>query len=201
MANDGVDYKRKYEDLKARYIQSLDVAFRTGYEQGFNESQNQAMAQQAQQAAQQAQMMGAGMQQPPGAETVNVPSGQDQASAPDMEAQDQPTTQDELDQAIAQLEQLVNKSEPSIDDLKKSLELIRSEHLHKKMMKKTKSIDITPRPFSQSYKSNLSENSKAAVSLQQKIVDDILRKWESEQDQSSRDITQILGTEALTKKE
>lgn len=200
MANDGIDYKKKYEDLRSRYIQSLDVAFRTGYEQGFNESQNQAMAQQA---AQQSQMMGAmqsqaGMpQQDQGgapqdqAGTVEVPSGQEQSAQ----------GQDELDEAISTLEQLVNKSEPSIGDLKKSIEMIKSEHLHKKLMKKTKSIDITPKQYSTSYKVNLPENSKAAVAMQQKIVDDILRKWEQEQGQSSRDITQVLSTEALTKKE
>lgn len=159
MADNGIDYKKKYEDLKARYIQSLDVAFRTGYEQGFSESQNQAISEQ------------------------------------------QLETADELDQAISTLEQLVSKSEPSIEDLKKSIEMIKTEHLHKKITKKTKSIDITPKQYSQSYRVNLPENSKAEVAMQQRIVDDILRKWEKEQGQSSRDITQVLGTEALTKKE
>lgn len=198
MAKDaGVDYKKKYEELKARYIQALDVAFRSGYEQGFNESQVQSMAQQAQQ---QFQMMGMAQQQAmqgarqPGAE----PQMGEEQGQPGAERQ---MGGDEMDQAIAQLEQLVSKSEPSVDDLKKSIEMIKSEHMHKKMMKKTKSIDITPKPFSQSYKTNLPENSKAAVAMQAKIVDDILRKWEQEQSQSSKDITQILGTEALTKKE
>jgi hypothetical protein len=194
MADNGVDYKKKYEDLKARYIQSLDVAFRTGYEQGFSESQNQAMAQQAQMQFQ--GMAGSGMQPPPGAETVEVPSGQEPSAS-----EQQPETADELDQAISTLEKLVNKSEPSIEDLKKSIEMIKTEHLHKKITKKTKSIDITPKQYSQSYRVNLPENSKAEVAMQQRIVDDILRKWEKEQGQSSRDITQVLGTEALTKKE
>lgn len=206
MKNAGIDYKRKYEELKARYIQALDVAFRAGYEQGFNESQIQSMAQQAQQM--QAQMMGMAQQQAAmggGMEGQATGSPEEQAQ---MEAEQQAQMQgqqaaggDEMDQAISQLEQLVNKSEPSIDDLKKSIELIKSEHMHKKLTKKTKSVDITPKPFSMSYKSNLTENSKASVALQQKIVDDILRKWEHEESSSSRDITQILGTEALTKKE
>jgi hypothetical protein len=181
----GIDYKKKYEELKARYIQALDVAFRAGYEQGFNESQVQSMAQQAQMAQQQAQMAGQAMPQPTEME----------------QPQDQGLAEDELDQAIAQLEQLVNKSEPSVDDLKKSIEMIKNERMHKKLSSKTKSIDITPKQYSQSYKLNLSENSKASVSMQQKVVDDILRKWESESANSSRDITQILSTEALTKKE
>lgn len=199
MANDGIDYKKKYEDLKSRYIQSLDIAFRTGYEQGFNESQNQNMAQQAQMmqqqaaaSAQNAGMPGAGQ---PGAEGPAGAAG-DQIEVPSGEQ-----GSGDMDQAIAELEQLVNKSEPSISDLKKSIELLKSENAQKKNSKKTKSIDITPKQYSQSYKVNLPENSKAAVAMQQKVVDDILRKWEQEQNSSSRDIVQILGTEALTKKE
>ena len=200
MKEAGIDYKRKYEELKARYIQALDVAFRAGYEQGFNESQVQSMAQQAQM---QAQMMGMAQQQAMGGEQPGAPSSSPEEQAQMGAAQEgegQPGG-DEMDQAISQLEQLVNKSEPSIEDLKKSIEMIKSEHMHKKLTKKTRSIDVTPRPFSASYKNNLSENSKASVALQQKIVDDILRKWEQEEAGSSRDITQILGTEALTKKE
>jgi hypothetical protein len=58
-----------------------------------------------------------------------------------------------------------------------------------------------PRPLSFSYKVNLPEDAKQAVSMQAKIVDDILKKWEQEAQNSAKDITSILSTEALTKKE
>jgi hypothetical protein len=55
--------------------------------------------------------------------------------------------------------------------------------------------------LSLSYKVNLPEESKQAVSMQSKIVSDILNKWEQEAQNSARDITSVLGTEALAKKE
>lgn len=173
MSNNGIDYKRKYEELKARYIQSLDLAFRSGYEQGFNESKNQQNSQQLE-------------------PLPSTPENMDRPMNPESDS-------DELDQAIAKLENLVNKSEPSADDLKKSIDLIKNEHMHKKMLKKTKSLNALDK-VSNSYKVNLPENSKAAVAMQQKVVEDILRKWETEESKISKDITQFLGTEALTKK-
>jgi hypothetical protein len=200
--NDGVDYKKKYMDLRARFVEALDIAFRTGYEQGSNETQVQNMAQQAQMQAQQAAMMqsqmaaGPAMNQPPGAE---MPPGIDQ-QAPVPEAGG-----DEMDAAIAELESLVNKSEPSIEDMKKSLEVIKNNRMFQKLQKATKEagkkMGQPPRPLSLSYKVNLPEDAKQAVSMQSKIVDDILKKWEQEAQNSARDITSILGTEAITKKE
>lgn len=192
--NDGVDYKKKYMDLRARFVEALDVAFRTGYEQGSNEQQIQNMAQQAQMQAQQAAMMnqGAGMNQPPN-------------GAPDQQQPVPEAGGDEMDSAIAQLEGLVNKSEPSVEDMKKSLEAIKNSRMHQKLQKATKEagkkMAQPPKPLSLSYKVNLPEESKQAVSMQSKIVDDILNKWEQEAQNSARDITSVLGTEALTKKE
>ena len=183
--NSGIDYKRKYQELRARFIQSLDMAHRAGYEQGFNEATNQAMAQQAAQQAQAAAAM-AGQGAPTGAPPP-------QQGAPDQ-------GQDEMGMAISELEQLVNKSELSPSDLKKSLSTIKSNLEHKSMLKKTQSIKTIFTP-STAFKVNLPEDSKAAVSMQSKIVDDILRKWEQEEQEASKNITQILGTEALTKKE
>lgn len=201
--NDGIDYKKKYMDLRARFIEALDVAFRTGYEQGANETQVQNMAQQAQMQAQQAAMMqsqmaaGPGMdQQAPGAEMS--PDMQGQGPVPEAGG-------DEMDGAIAELEGLVNKKEPSIDDLKKSLETIKNSRMHQKLQKATKQIGKkmaqAPQPLSLSYSVNLPEESKQVVSMQSKVVSDILNKWENEAQKSARDITSVLGNEALLKKE
>lgn len=186
-----IDYKKKYKDLRARYMHSLDLAFRTGYEQGYREAQIESASQQSQMMQQQMGQQQAMMEQQ-GAE-----QGQEQLQAP----QEQMGQTSELDQAISQLEELVNKSEITPQDLKKTLDLIKSESQHKKMLQKTKSIDITPRQLSQSYKVNLSDSSKTALSMQEKILADIMNKWEQETLNSSKDITTVLGTEALTKKE
>lgn len=193
--NDGIDYKKKYMDLRARFVEALDIAFRTGYEQGANEQQVQNMAQQAQMQAQQAAMMqgqitgGPGMDQPPGAENPES-----------LEAADS-----EMDAAISELEGLVNKSEPSVDDMKKSIEALKNSRMHQKLQKATKEagkkLNQPPKPLSLSYKVNLPEESKQTVSMQSKIVDDILNKWEQEAQNSAKDITSVLGTEVLAKKE
>lgn len=199
--NDGIDYKKKYMDLRARFVESLDVAFRTGYEQGANEAQIQSMAQQAQQMNAMAGTQGGMPSGGPESQGGAPSPGMEQPGMPGQPEQPEQSS-DEMDQAISQLEELVNKSEDlSMADLKKTIDLMKSEHTHRKMLKATKSIDITPKAFSQSYKSNMNNSSKASVAMQQKIVDDILRKWESEEAGSSRDITHLLGTEALTKKE
>jgi hypothetical protein len=194
---DGIDYKKKYMDLRARFVEALDIAFRTGYEQGYNESQIQSMAQQAQMQAQQTAMM-QGQMGAAGAEDY----GMEQTSEGEMTAPE--AGGDEMDAAIAELEQLVNKSEPSIEDMKKSLEVIKNKRMFQKLQKATKEagkkMGQPPKPLSLSYKVNLPEDAKQAVSMQSKIVDDILKKWEQEAQNSARDITSILGTEAITKK-
>lgn len=196
MTNDGIDYKKKYEDLKARFIESLDNAFRTGYEQGFNESQVQAQAQQAQMMQQQMAMQQQAMNQAPG--------GMEGQSVPQEAQQGQGS---EMDGMIAELEGLVNKNEPNVADLKKSIEKMKNQIMFSNLSKKTAEIalkkSMSNKIFapSKSFTINLSENSKQAISAQSKIVDNILNKWENEAQNSARDITQILGTEALTKKE
>jgi hypothetical protein len=204
---DGIDYKKKYMDLRARFVEALDIAFRTGYEQGYNESQIQSMAQQAQMQAQQTAMMQGQMGAAGTGDYGMEQSSEGEMSAPETSGQPvgPETGGDEMDAAIAELEQLVNKSEPSIEDMKKSLEVIKNNRMFQKLQKATKEagkkMGQPPKPLSLSYKVNLPEDAKQAVSMQSKIVDDILKKWEQEAQNSARDITSILGTEALTKKE
>lgn len=195
--NTGVDYQKKYMDLRARFIESLDIAFRSGYEQGYNESQVQAQAEQAQMMAQQMQAQQAQMQGgqiPPGMEGQAAMPGQQQQGS-------------EMDSAIAELESLINKSEITKDDLKKSIEALKTQTMLNKIskmtlgLKKAETKKLLPPAYSKSFSINLSENSKQAVTGQQKIVDDLLSKWSDEQSKSTRDISQVLNTEILTKKE
>jgi hypothetical protein len=187
--NSGIDYKKKYMDLRARFVEALDVAFRTGYEQGSVEAQQQAMAQQQQIAQQQAM------------------SGQQQ---PQEDAQDQQRVQampNEVNQAVAELDGLVNKSELTVDDLKKSIQNIKNELMFKSLSNVTKSLNqqkvqILPPPGHSIGYRNLPESHKQAVSMQGKLVDDIFKKWEQESQESTRDLANVLGVEnILAKKE
>jgi len=48
-----INYKNKYEQLKAKYLSSVDTAWRLGFEAGLKEAQMDNATQQAQQAQQQ----------------------------------------------------------------------------------------------------------------------------------------------------
>jgi hypothetical protein len=112
-----IDYKQKYTELRAKFIESTDVAFRLGYEQGYNEGQNDQMKMTQQQPqidpntglpieqpGQQEQMDSMGQQQPQISSDMNIMDGQ-QGS--------------ELDQHINELESLVAKGEkPTIVSLR-----------------------------------------------------------------------------------
>ena len=201
--SDSVDYKKKYQDLRGRFINSMDSAFRMGYEKGSGDAQMQQMQQQqAQQAQMQQQMQQAQMQgQDPGmAQDPNAqdPNAQDPNAQQAQGAQQQPGSQEELDQYISELEGLVNKSEIKSDDLKKSLEKIKTFQMMSKIKFKpmAKSNSFAPQAAA-----NLTGNAKRELSLQQKIIDDIMTKWEQEAPKSIGEAMQVLGTEALTKKE
>jgi hypothetical protein len=184
-----VDYKKKYQELRAKYISSMDVAFRMGYQQGQQdaamEQMQQQLAQQQQQLMQTQQMMQTQPQQQPGAEmpTEEPPAGE-QAPQQNEEMAQNPQAQGEpVDAYINELEQLVSKSDVSPADLKKSIDKL------KKSSEKSLSFRV-----------NLPEASKKAVTMQQHIVDGILKKWESEAALTANGAMKLLSTEALTKK-
>jgi hypothetical protein len=166
----GIDYKKKYMDLRAQMVSSMDLAFRMGYEQGSKEAQMQAAQQQAM-----AQQQMAAQQQPgqPGA-------GQ------------QPGQAEELDQYIAELEGLVNKNEISQDDLKKSLDKIKTFQTFSKMK---------PIKIGNIASANMGAQTKKELSMQEKVIEGIMLKWEKEAPNAASDILSAVSTEALTKKE
>jgi hypothetical protein len=144
-----INYKQKYQELKAKYMNAVDVAFRLGFEEGSKQSQmdqaNQQMQEQA--AAEQA----GGQPGEPGAENNNgAPGTPDQGAAPDksgapsvqpspaeaapgaptaggapMKESEHPEGS-ELDRHISELEAMIKKSEEPNDDLQKSLDMIKS---------------------------------------------------------------------------
>jgi hypothetical protein len=207
-------YKAKYQQLKLQYMHSVDVAFRLGYEQGAKEAQMDQMMQQQQeqQAMEQEQAAAMGDPSQGGAPQEAAEAGQE----PQVQGQEQmePASEhpdgSELDQHIAKLEGMLGKSEPEemakalhelksfrksqlqAIELKKSYEAINgiSKALHKPAFK-----------LSRQASHNMNSNAKTAVSLQHKIVDDVMKKWEEEEHKAAKNIHQIISVEGLTKKE
>lgn len=198
-----VDYKQKYMELKARFMSAVDSAWQDGYQHGMADSQ----LEQAQQEKQQADAMAAGMGQP-GQEGESPAEGeQSQSVAPISQ---NPNGGDELGQHIEKLENMIGKSEIStleLGDLKKTLNDIKSLQIQMNLTKSMESIKNTklakshqPIKFTKKLEANLKEPAKKALSLQQEIVGNIFKKWESDELKASSDIGSILNIEGLTKK-
>jgi len=140
-----INYKQKYQELKAKYMNAVDVAFRLGFEEGAKQSQvdqaNQAM--QAAAAAPPGQdpsqnnngapgtpdqgaapdKSGAPSVQPTPAAGVNATANGAQGPAPMQESENPAGS--ELDQHIAELEAMIKKSEDPSEDLSKSLDVLK----------------------------------------------------------------------------
>lgn len=213
-----INYKNKYMELRSKYMNDLDVAFRLGFEQGGQQAQQDQMAQEQQQ-AQEIQQAAAGGQpgQPgeggaPGEAAPGAPGqpGGQPGGAPDTGSEHPEGS--ELDQHIAKLESMIAKAEKSSpDDLKKSVQEFHSigndlrklqkswkeqsdlkkshaaiagiaKALHKPAFKMSKQASI-----------NLNENAKQAVSMQHRIVSDVMAKMEEEEKKAPKDIGTILA--------
>src|SRR5579863_10316387 len=166
-----VNYKNKYMELRSKYMNDLDMAFRLGFEQGGQQAQQDQMAQQEQQ-AQEIQTAAAGAQPGQPGETPSPEQpGQSETGSEHPEGS-------ELDQHIAKLESMIAKPEgasaqelgKSIEDLKKLTKSwkeqsdLRKSHaaisgiakaLHKPAFKMSKQASI-----------NLNDTAKKAVSMQ-----------------------------------
>lgn len=239
-----INYKMKYNELKARFMESVDAAYRLGFEDGGKQGQLDNANQQLQMAQDHAQNMaqaaGGAMGGQPGQpgmpgggapgedmDTNNngapgVPEaggGPDKAGAPSVQPGNPAAAMDgadaggsELDQHIKTLESMVNKSELSPDDLKKAIDDLKSfqtnMNYQRELRKSAQAIpEIAKALHKPSFKigvqasKNMSQNAKTAVSLQHRIVEDVMQKWESEQSKAGKDILSILNIEGLTKKE
>lgn len=178
-----INYKQKYQELKLKFMNAVDVAFRLGYEQGMNaEKMNSAqehidaMAEASRQDAQQPANQGS-----QGSEESKEPSSSESSS---VDAQGT-----ELDQHISELESVLTKAEidgVALEQMQKTLNLM-------------KSLRPSKNPFMHEKAShNVSENSKAALTMQEKIVKDIMDAWDSEKNNSSKDILKVLSREGLS---
>lgn len=188
-----VDYKKKYKELKAAFLQTTDRSFRLGYQQGMKDCRLE-MLQQQQQQQEQAQM---GMQVP---EEGQAPP----TEQAEMAAQMQGT--DELGEKIAELSELISKAEglakseegskasQLLVELTASLDTLRQAQssLATKLVKSSeKQLERAYHGLkntSQSFKSNMDSDKKAAVSMQKKMVDSLIAKFDEEKSRAVDDI-------------
>ena len=202
-----VDYKSKYQELKQNYINSLDVIYRKGYEDGLRDSQ----IDQAQQAQEQAMstMQQNGQPGQPGEDQPGQVEGQ-QGEEKEAPMSENPQG-DELGQHINKLEGMLGKSEISateLQDLKKTLNDIRSLLVQINLTKSMSNIKNTKMRKSENVlkispkaQANLPEPAKKALELQHNILNNVFKKWESDESKVADDITSLLGIEGLIKKE
>lgn len=179
------DYKLKYEDLKLKFMDAVDVSFRLGFEQGAQ----QAQVQQAQQQAQEAQMQ---QGEQPGQQDPNGPGSPDSSGS-------------EMDQHISTLESMVNKQDansPEFANMKKTLDSMKSLVEMKKSEKAISAIAKAMKPkftIGKGANKNLSEHGKKALNDQEKIVDDLMKSFAEEEKKASEAIVRTLSLENLLK--
>jgi len=192
-----IDYKSKYMDLKAKFLSTVDLSYRLGYEAGLKDSQADQAQQQMQQQAAMSQ---------PGMPTES-PSIEDTTPAQEQPKSTNPN-EDELGQHIEKLESMVAKGEISsseVQELKKTLNDIKSLQIQMNLTKSMDSIKHNhKRPaltLSPKLQANLSAPAKKALTLQEQIVGDIFSKWEKDASSTTSGISSIIGMEGLTKKD
>jgi len=220
-----INYKDKYTALRAKYMEDMDMAFRLGMEQGTQQAQmDQAAQQQADaQAMQQAALQGqGGMGGEGGAPPGGSPEQPEQPGQPPQPGQGeqpgqpggapgqdamagQPT---ELDHHINKLQSMLGGSKDP--EIKKSLDQlvsVRKAELQAIQFRKSEQAikGIAKALHKPAYKMgalaqhNLGNSAKAAVSLQHKIVTDVMAKMEEEEKRAAKSVKDILNVEGLLK--
>jgi len=193
------DWKLKYSDLKLKFHDAVDVAFRLGFEQGAQQAQvQQAAQQQADAQAQQAAMMGQDPNSQPGQEG-GMP-GEEQ------------TDGSELDSHISTLEGMLGSAKPGSPEqagLQKSLDgikLFKNELKHKYDLRKSEKAiaaigkAMAPKfTLSKAATKNMSEPAKKALNMQEKIVDELMKSMAEEETKATESITKTLNLENLLK--
>lgn len=182
------NYHLKYNDLKLKFHDAVDVAFRLGYEQGAQSAQLQ-QAQQAAVASQPGQ---------PG-EDPNAQMGQESDGS-------------ELDQHINQLESMVKQpgmNAQAQSNLQKSLDGIKAFQFNMKQAVELKKSEKAIAGIAKALKPAFSMNKAATKNLtvpaqralndQEKIVADLMKSFEEEAAHASKSIEKTLSIEQLLK--
>lgn len=233
-----INYKMKYNELKSKYMNAVDMAFRLGVEEGMKQGQLDSANQQLAQAQSQVQAQGSPGADPAGGKPNNngaggVPSqgaavpdksgapsiqpapveGASPAGAAPMQESEHPDGS-ELDQHIATLEGMLHKHETDegfdVNALSSEIEKLRKmqvdlrlkSELRKSQMAISGIAKALHKPqfkFGVQAQHNLSSSAKAAVTMQQEIVQDVFKKWEQEENKVGKDILSTLNLEGIVK--
>ena len=187
------NYRLKYEDLKLKFHDAVDVAFRLGFEQGAQQAQMQQSQQQAQEAQMQQQQMEQMQQRgQPGQQDLNNPGAPNSSDS-------------EMDQHISTLESMVNKQDsntPEHADMMKALNEMKTLVEMKKSEKTINAIAKAMKPkftIGKGANKNLSEHGKKALNDQEKIVEDLMKSFADEEKKASEAIVKTLNFENLLK--
>lgn len=127
-----IDWKQKYQELRSKYLNAVDVAFRLGVQEGMRNAEIQQLQTQLQEAQAQAQAAMAASSQPPIGEDgmpvddqgtpvddQGMPVEEEMVDASEGEGEGEG---DELDQSINELEGLVKKEKKiNVTELMKSI--------------------------------------------------------------------------------
>lgn len=172
------DYKTKYLDIRAKLVESTDVAYRLGFEEGMKEGERAA-----EQAAQEQQMMmeqqamaqggspeeQAAMMGDEAEVGMEGEEGEEMESAAMMGEEMPEDGGSDLDSHISELENMVAKGEkPKVTDIRKAVLSL---------------VDVR-----KSFKTKTKKKQKKVVAAQKQFVDSILKGWEAE----SKDVDENL---------
>jgi len=161
-----VDWKQKYENLRSKYMNAIDVAFRLGYQEGSRAAEMEAIQAELQglKQAQEMQGLNGGMGGDPGmGDGMEATSGEEIAE----EAMEQQPEEggSELESSMNELEEYV-KSEEDIKNLMKNM-----------------------------HNNDAGDKSDKNKSDKEKKLDGLIKKWEDEKDTStvSTENNEIIG--------
>ena len=188
------DYKLKYKDLKLKFMDAVDVAFRLGIEQGLQQAQIQQLQQQQAQQEQMAQQQGQ-----PGQEQED--HSQEQGPQDDQDGS-------ELDSHINELESMLHKTETSSPEyavLSKSITGMKSMQAKMKKKHADKMIHSIGRAMKKPFiigekaQRNMSEPAKKSLNMQEELVKNIIDGWQKEEQDVFAKVTKTLGVEGILK--
>ena len=185
-----VDYKQKYIDLRSKFAKTCDAYYRTGYEEGIKEGQQQAQQEQMMMQQQQ-EMMAQGIDPETGQPIEGASVDENGMSVDDQGAVNEAQTPmdeemgeaegSELDNHINELESLVQKGEkPKVTDLRKAVKALAN-------LRKSQKARMAP------------NHKKVVVSKQKELVNNILKKWETEANSKSvtENLENIIASEGI----
>lgn len=185
------------------------MAFRLGIEQGAQQQQQQQALEAQQQQKQMELAQANGLNGEQNGEEQATENGEEQGQVPQENGQEN-GQESELDQHINQLESMLGsgaKPEEVQKSVQEIVSLRKKEKFDREMKKSEKAIKgIAKALHTKEFKignqasHNMSDNAKKSVSMQHKIVNDIMKAWNEEEQKATSDINNILNIENLIAK-